>query len=122
MPSSFKRERSLSVPLLFIFLGILFLTSGCDQTEKRFSEAMETAKSAYESGSYPIVVNALTPYLEVFPENLEMLSLLGRSEVRGGNPATGARLLQRTYEADPVLVHLAKEAGQAFQHWPYFPP
>lgn len=116
MPSSFKRRRSNSVPRYLIFLGtILLLLVGCDRTEKRFQQALETAKTAYESGSYPVVISNLDPYLTVFPDNLEIRTLLGLSHVRSGNPFEGAVLLAQAYRADSDLVHFAKEAGQAFQ-------
>lgn len=116
MPSSFKRTRSKSVPAYFALFGILLLLLvGCDRTEKRFQQALETAKSAYESGSYPVVISSLDPYLTVFPENLEIKTLVGLSHVRSGNPFEGAVLLERAYRSDPDLLHFAKEAGQAFQ-------
>ncbi|MGB0372507.1 MAG: tetratricopeptide repeat protein [Opitutales bacterium] len=93
----------------------MLLLLGCDQTEKRFARALETAKSAYESGSYPVVISSLDPYLTIFPENLEIKTLVGLSHVRSGNPFEGAVLLQQAYRADPDLLHFAKEAGQAFK-------
>ncbi|MEM7672890.1 MAG: tetratricopeptide repeat protein [Verrucomicrobiota bacterium] len=93
----------------------MLLLVGCDRTEKRFQQALETAKTAYESGSYPVVISNLDPYLTVFPDNLEIRTLLGLSHVRSGNPFEGAVLLAQAYRADSDLVHFAKEAGQAFQ-------
>lgn len=115
MPSSFKRIRIQSVPAFVAIFGIMLLLLGCDQTEKRFARALETAKSAYESGSYPVVISSLDPYLTIFPENLEIKTLVGLSHVRSGNPFEGAVLLQQAYRADPDLLHFAKEAGQAFK-------
>ena len=68
----------------------MLLLVGCDRTEKRFQQALETAKTAYESGSYPVVISNLDPYLTVFPDNLEIRTLLGLSHVRSGNPFEGA--------------------------------
>ena len=106
---------SKSVPAFVLVFAILFLTAGCDQTAKRFAKAKETAKTAYESGSYPVVISTLEPYIQTFPEDIEIKTLVGLSKVRSGSAFEGALLLREAFRSDPSLIHFGKEAAQAFE-------